>query len=35
MVIGSKSLIRDINTTDVLETIIKDAPISRINIAKK
>lgn len=35
MVIGSKELIRDINTSLVLETIIKDAPISRVDISKK
>lgn len=33
MVIGSKELIRDINTTRILETIIKFAPISRVDIA--
>lgn len=33
MVIGSKELIRDINTTLILETIIKNAPISRVDIS--
>ncbi|MGE4214922.1 MAG: ROK family protein [Anaerotignaceae bacterium] len=35
MVKGSKELIRDINTTLILETIIKNAPISRVDISKK
>lgn len=35
MIIGSKFLIRDINTSNVLETVIKYAPISRVDIAKK
>lgn len=35
MVIGSKELIRDINTTLILETIIKNAPISRVDISTK
>ena len=33
MVIGSKELIRDINTTLILETIIRFAPISRVDIS--
>ena len=35
MVTGSKELIRDINSTLVLETIIRQEPISRASIAKE
>ncbi|MDD3570522.1 MAG: ROK family transcriptional regulator [Lachnospiraceae bacterium] len=35
MVIGSKELIRDINTSLIIETIIKNAPISRVDISTK
>ncbi|MCQ4725403.1 ROK family transcriptional regulator [Anaerotignum faecicola] len=35
MIKGSKGLIRDLNTAAVIETIIKYAPISRIDIAKE
>ena len=34
MITGSKELIRDINSTLVLETIINKGPISRANISK-
>ena len=35
MVIGSKELIRDINSKLVLETIMKEEPISRAAISKR
>lgn len=35
MVAGNKFLIRDINTSNIIETIIKEAPISRADISKK
>ena len=35
MVIGSKELIRVINTSLIIETIIKNAPISRVDISTK